>query len=262
MKRFISFLQRFYNEHKRDTLPWRKTTDPYKILVSEIMLQQTQVSRVLEKYKEFLKKFKTAHKLAQAHLRDVLLVWQGLGYNRRAKFLHLASQKLATAHKKNLESYDFYTSLPGVGQSTAGAVLAFSKNKPVVFIETNIRTVILHHFFKDKTAVHDKEIYSVLEKLLQKLPTDFSVRDFYYALYDYGSYLKNKLGKEKTTLHTKSKHYTKQSKFEGSKRQLRAFLLKVHLGIEKIENIPMSLKRYSKGDTKQTLLKLKEEGLI
>ena len=229
MKRFISFLQKFYNEHKRDTLPWRKTTDPYKILVSEIMLQQTQVSRVLEKYKEFLKKFKTADELAQASLKDVLLIWQGLGYNRRAKFLHLASQKLANAHKKDLESYNFYTSLPGVGQSTAGAVLAFSKNKPVVFIETNIRAVILHHFFKDKTAVHDKEIYSVLEKLLQKLPTDFSVRDFYYALYDYGSYLKNKLGKEKTTLHTKSKHYTKQSRFEGSKRQLRAFLLKVHL---------------------------------
>lgn len=262
MKSFISFLQKFYTTHKRDALPWRKTTDPYKILVSEIMLQQTQVSRVLEKYKEFLKKFKNTHELAQASLKDVLLVWQGLGYNRRAKFLHLASQKLATAHKKDLESYDFYTSLPGVGQSTAGAVLAFSKNKPVVFIETNIRAVILHHFFKDKTAVHDKEVYSVLEKLLQKLPTDFSVRDFYYAMYDYGSYLKNKLGKEKTTLHTKSKHYAKQSKFEGSKRQLRAFLLKVHLGTKQMKDMPMSLKKYSKEDIKNLNKELKEEGLI
>ena len=255
-------LQKFYKQNKRDGLPWRKTKDSYRILVSEVMLQQTQVSRVLVKYKEFIKKFPTAKSLAGAQLRDVLVLWQGLGYNRRAKFLYQAAQRLAHATKKELQSYDFYTSLPGVGQSTAGAVLVFSTDKPTVFIETNIRAVILHHFFKDKENIDDKEIWVILEKLLKQLPADFGPRDFYYALYDYGSELKQKLGKQKTKLHQKSKHYSKQSKFPGSHRQLRAFVLQVALGTKTMKDMPLSLKDYTKKDVLLVKKKLRSEGLL
>ncbi len=120
-KQFIIFLHSFYIKNKRDSLPWRKNKNPYHILLSETMLQQTQVARVLIKYKEFLKKFPTIQKLATAPLRDVLILWQGLGYNRRAKFLHQAAQQIVQAKKIDLTSYDFWVSLPGVGQSTAGA---------------------------------------------------------------------------------------------------------------------------------------------
>jgi A/G-specific adenine glycosylase len=262
MKKFISFLQKFYSENKRDSLSWRKTKSPYHILVSEVMLQQTQVSRVLIKYKEWIKRFPTAKKLAGSSLRDVLTLWQGLGYNRRAKFLYEASKILAKAKPSDLSNYDFYTSLPGVGQSTAGAVLAFTKNTPIVFIETNIRAVILHHFFKDREKVDDEEIREVLQKLLNTLPSDFSVRDFYYALYDYGSHLKMTLGKKKKDLHTRSKHYTTQSKFEGSRRQLRAFILKVSLGMKKMKDMPEVLKKYSLKDMRKIEAELKEEGLL
>lgn len=262
MKKFISFLENFYTQNKRDSLPWRKTRDPYKILVSEIMLQQTQVSRVLVKYKEFIQTFPTAKSLASAQLRDVLVLWQGLGYNRRAKFLYQAAQKLSTSNKKDFSSYEFWTSLPGVGQSTAGAVLAFTQNKPVLFIETNIRAVLLHHFFKDKTEVHDTEVRNVLQKLLNSLPENFGPRDFYYALYDYGSELKQKLGKQKTKLHQKSKHYSRQSKFSGSRRQLRAFILKVRLGTKTMKDLPTSLKEYTKEDIASVKKELRAEGLI
>ncbi len=270
MKRFLTTLHSFYKTHKRDSLPWRKTRDAYKILVSEVMLQQTQVSRVLIKYKEFLHQFPTADTLAQAKLSDVLKVWQGLGYNRRAKFLYEASKVLSTASKKDLADYNFLLSLPGVGQSTAGAVLAFTQNKPVVFIETNIRAIILHHFFKDAQKVSDKEIYTVVEKLLTRLPTNFSVRDFYYALYDYGVHLKSTLGKAQQQLHKRSTHYSKQSRFTGSRRQLRAFILKKFLDIgdvKKLETVvykekPKSLSTYTKEDIKTLITELNNEGFF
>lgn len=270
---FIKKLHSFYTLHKRSHLPWRKTKNPYHILLSEIMLQQTQVSRVLIKYKEFIKKFPTVRALAQAPLRDVLILWQGLGYNRRAKFLHRASQKLVAAHKKDFTSYTFWNSLPGVGQSTAGAVLAFTQNKPIVFIETNIRAVTLHHFFKEKTEVTDVEIHKILENILSLLPADFGPRDFYYAMYDYGTHLKTSLGKFKKELHKKSKHYTKQSKFVGSSRQLRAFILKTALGMKKkytiqtlqkkvLRDRPNSLKEFSDDVIQKTIQTLADEGFF
>ncbi len=266
MQKFFSLLETYYTENKRKHLPWRKTKNLYHILLSEIMLQQTQVSRVLVKYKEFLSLFPDLQTLSEAPLRDVLIAWQGLGYNRRAKFLHETSKILVT--EKNI-TYKFLNSLPGIGQSTAGAVLAFTKNKPVVFIETNIRTVILHHFFKDATEkVSDKEITLILEKLLVK--TSLSPRDFYYAMYDYGTFLKTSLGKEKNTLHSKSKHYVKQSVFTGSRRQLRAYILKTFLEIknqkhllEKVQiQLPKSLKKYSAEDITRIIDNLKNEGFF
>lgn len=112
------------------------------------MLQQTQVERVLYKYKLFLKKFPDIKTLAQASLSDVLKTWQGLGYNRRAKYLLDTAHIIYHSKLKWPKSQTGLMSLPGIGQSTAGAILAFAYKQPVVFIETNIRRVFIHEFFK------------------------------------------------------------------------------------------------------------------
>jgi A/G-specific adenine glycosylase len=275
MKEFIKNLQIFYKENKRDSLPWRKTTRIYNILLSEIMLQQTQVSRVLIKYKEFLTRFPNTQTLAKAPLRDVLTLWQGLGYNRRAKFLHLAAKVLDAAKPRELGDYTYIKSLPGVGQSTAGAILAFTQNKPVVFIETNIRAVILYHFFRDtKEKVSDKDIENILKQILALLPKDFGPRDFYYAMYDYGTHLKQTLGTQKKVLHQKSISYTKQSKFQGSRRQLRAYILKIFLEMKKVKNFkstlikkvletkPKTLSAYTIKDITTLVQELEKEGMF
>lgn len=220
----------FYKKNKRD-FPWRfpvlklrkdKTLDPYKIMVSEIMLQQTQVERVIPKYKLFVKKFPTVKKLAHASNVETLKLWSGLGYNRRALNLKKACEIVATRYKgvfpKSQKELD---ELPGVGPYTAGAICAFAFNQPVVFIETNIRAVYIHHFFKNKKNISDKTLLSLIaETLDMKNP-----REWYTALMDYGSHLKSTLPNPNQA----SKHYTKQSKFAGSVRQTRGELLRVLL---------------------------------
>ncbi|HEV7449668.1 MAG TPA: A/G-specific adenine glycosylase [Candidatus Paceibacterota bacterium] len=201
-----------YKASARTHLPWRKTHDPYRILVSEVMLQQTQVDRVVPFYKSFLKKFPTAKALAKAPLSKVLKAWQGLGYNRRGKYLWEAAKIISTKGWKG--------KLPGVGLYTAAAVQAFAHNKPAVFIETNIRTVFFYHLedsnILKKVRITDVELLPLIEEALKK--SKMQPRDFYAALMDYGSHLK----KQGIKLNQKSKHYAKQSKFEGSARQKRA----------------------------------------
>lgn len=232
-------LKSFYKKNKRAHLPWRKTRDPYKILVSELMLQQTQVARVIPKYDAFLKKFPTWQKLANAFLSDVLKEWQGLGYNRRAKYLHEAAKIVSS--KEVLRSGEIYRtpsrkasasqfttkfleSLPGIGPYTARAISVFAYNRPEVFIETNIRTVFMHHFYKGESFVNvkvdDKDLLPLIERELKK--SNMEPRDFYAALMDYGSHLK----KSGIRINNKSKHYTKQSRFEGSRRQKQAAKLR------------------------------------
>lgn len=207
----------YYNSHARK-LPWRFEKDPYKILISEVMLQQTQVARVLVKYKEFLERFPTVESLARASLRDVLTVWQGMGYNRRGKYLKEAAGIIVREFGGVIPStVETLVALPGIGHATASAILAYAFNKPVVFIETNIRAVYLYYFFKNGSNISDKQITGLVEKTLDRA----NPRTWYYALTDYGNYLKNK---EKFK-NTQSKHYAKQSKFEGSRRQLRAQVL-------------------------------------
>jgi len=136
-----------YEKYGRHNLPWRKTRNPYRVLVSEIMLQQTQVARVIPKYKAFLKQFPTLESLSKAPLRDVLIAWQGLGYNRRAKALHALAELVVTAHKGRMPTmFEELIRLPGIGPYTAGAVCAFAYNTPVPILETNIRTILFHHF--------------------------------------------------------------------------------------------------------------------
>ncbi len=216
----------YYKNNKRK-MPWRDISNPYKIFVSEMMLQQTQVERVKIKYAEFIKKFPTLKSVAHADKTEILKTWQGLGYNRRALFIKRACEEIISKHKGIFpKEFETLETLPGIGPSTAGAICAFAYNQAVFFIETNIRAVILHFFFKNKNKVSDMDIMKILKK---STPDSTKPRDWYYALYDYGTFLKKSLGKNKTRLHQKSKHYTKQSKFEGSFRQKRAQVLKFKL---------------------------------
>ncbi len=213
----IDELKKFYKANKRD-LPWRKTRDPYLVLVSEVMLQQTQVDRVVPYYTRWVKTFPTVQALATAPLSAVLKEWQGLGYNRRGKYLWEAA--------KILSKDGWGGKLPGVGPYTAAAVRAFAFNEPTVFIETNIRTVFFHHLYSSvlkNTRIDDKELLPLVEEALKT--SRMEPRDFYAALMDYGSYLK----KQGVKLNSKSKHYAKQSKFEGSARQKRAAKLRALL---------------------------------
>lgn len=199
----------------RHDLPWRKTKDLYKILVSEVMLQQTQVERVVPLYKQFIKQFPTAKKLAAAPLSEVLKTWQGLGYNRRAKMLHEAAKKLGAKKEYTVAELE---QLPGVGPYTARAVAAFAWNEDVMFVETNIRTAVIHHFFPKKKKVSDTEIEKIL---IQALPRG-RAREWYSALMDYGAYLK----RSGVSHNVRSTTYARQSKFTGSLREARGAILR------------------------------------
>lgn len=259
---FKNTVWKFYRAHGRGHLPWRKTRDPYKILVSEIMLQQTQVDRVIPKYKSFLKKFPKVKALAKVKNKDVLLEWQGLGYNRRALNLKRAAEKIVSDFGGEFpQTLDELLTLPGVGRATAGDVLAFAFNKPAVVIETNIRTVFIHHFFADKKKVSDKEILKLIEKTL---PTSHAkgrtggVREWYYALMDYGAHLKKTLGNNIA----RSKHYKKQSTFKGSNRELRSHILKLVLAKPRTKAEILKLLDSPAPAIEKNLLALSKEGLI
>ena len=231
IKQFQKEILTYYKANKRN-MPWRDISNPYKIFISEMMLQQTQVERVKIKYAEFIKKFPNIKSVAGASTNEILKIWQGLGYNRRAVFIKRACEEIVENHK-GIFPKDFKTLqiLPGIGPSSAGAICAFAYNQPVNFIETNIRVVLLYFFFKNEEKVSDTIL---LEKLEKVTPKDVDSRDWYYALYDYGTYLKKKLGKKKTDVHKQSEHYNPQSKFEGSFRQKRAMVLRMILNDEEI----------------------------
>lgn len=160
------------------------------------MLQQTQVDRVIPKYAQFLKTFPNWNALARAPQKKVLRAWQGLGYNRRALFVRRAAQTVVQKYGGALpRDFSALASLPGVGPYTAGALLAFIWNEPMVFIETNIRAVFLHHFFPQKAGrlpaqkITDAELLPLITETLDlKNP-----RVWYWALMDYGAYLKKTL---------------------------------------------------------------------
>lgn len=215
---FITKVWEYYRAHGRHDLPWRKTRDPYRILVSEVMLQQTQVVRVIPKYQSFLYQFPSTKALASASLGDVLRAWQGLGYNRRAKYLHEAATIVHKMHHGRWpRRATKLISLPGIGPYTAGAVAAFAYNEPVSIIETNIRTVYLHHFFPGEIAVGDQAIMELVIKTLDRA----NPREWYWALMDYGAYIKQLHGSH----NHRSRSYIKQSRFIGSARQVRGRII-------------------------------------
>jgi A/G-specific adenine glycosylase len=244
-----------YRKHGRD-LPWRKTRNPYRILVSEVMLQQTQVGRVVEKYKEFLAAFPDFITLANARIATLLKIWSGLGYNRRALALQSLAKKVMTDHAGRLPS-DPVTliTLPGIGKYTAGAVVAFAFNKPVVFMDTNIRRVFIHEFFHDKENIRDDDVYPLVKKTLDKNDT----RSWYNALMDYGSMLKQ----GQANPNRKSAHYVRQSPFENSNRQVRGMILKVL--VKKSPLTAAQIVKESGKDERQireNLVQLAKEGFI
>lgn len=222
-----------YDDQGR-SFPWRQTRDPYAIMVSEIMLQQTQTERVIPKYTSWMERFPTARDVALAPLSEVLSYWSGLGYNRRARFLQEACRSITDSwfgivprNPSDLEK------LPGIGPYTARAISCFSYGTAEPFIETNIRSVYIFFFFPEVLepgyegpAVTDRQL---LEKIAETQPEagdahhpQDTLRHWYYALMDYGAVLKKKIRNP----NRKSAHYTRQSKFEGSLRQARGAILR------------------------------------
>ncbi len=211
----------FYAKNGRD-LPWRHTKDPYHILVSEIMLQQTQVDRVIEKYLKFIQTFPTLTALAEAPLNSLLAAWQGLGYNRRALLLQKCAREIVEQHNGAVPaSPDALVTLPGLGKATAASICAFAFNMPVIFIETNIRTVFLHEFFPDQKDVPDDKLVPLIEQTIDTK----NACSWYSALMDYGTFLK----KQYPNPSRRSAHHATQSKFEGSDRQIRGKIVRLLL---------------------------------
>lgn len=210
-----------YSLHGRD-LPWRRTTDPYRILVSEIMLQQTQVDRVVQKFAQFTERFPDFPALADAPLPEVLACWQGLGYNRRAIALRRCCQKVMEEFKGTLpDDVDTLATFPGIGRATASSICAFAFDLPVIFIETNIRRVFIHFFFPDNATVSDTEILPLVKATLYHE----SPRIWYNALMDLGTGLKTTVQNP----NRRSPQYARQAAFEGSDRKIRGSILKLLL---------------------------------
>ena len=216
---FQNLIYDYYESNKR-LFSWRNIDNAYHIVVSEIMLQQTQTDRVAKKYEEFLEVFPTVQSLAEATLDRVIAAWQGLGYNRRAMALKQFAERIVAEYKGTVpRDPEILVTFKGIGPNTAASICAFAFNVPTIFIETNIRSVYIHEFFKDQTEVHDRDLMPFIEQTLDK----DDPRTWYYALMDYGVMLKKTLKNPSR----KSKHHAKQSRFEGSDRQVRGAILKM-----------------------------------
>jgi A/G-specific adenine glycosylase len=209
----------YYREHGR-TFPWRETRDPYKIVVSEIMLQQTQTYCVEKKYTPFVERFPNFPALADAPLKELFRYWQGLGYNKRALALKEIAGIIIGRHGGIVpQDPEILRSFPMVGPATSCSIATFAYNVPTVFIEVNIRRVFLHEFFQEAEGVADREIFPFIEESLDRQ----NPREWYYALMDYGVMLK----KLYPGLAKRSRHYVRQKPFEGSNRQIRGRILDV-----------------------------------
>lgn len=254
-------MEQYVHKHYRQ-LPWRQPLlqsngylDEYGVLISEIMLQQTQVSRVVPKFTAWMKRFPTARSLANASLHEVLQYWSGLGYNRRGKYAHEAAKQLVDREPWTASDLE---ACKGIGYNTAAAIIVYSYNQPLVFVETNVRSVFMYYFedmlpLTAKGKVHDKD----LEPYIRAALDEKDPRMWYWSLMDYGSYLKKEVGNSTS----KSAHYTKQSKFEGSFRQLRSRLLREIMSAGGLSE--EELLHLSKDDRLQKALKaLQQDGLV
>ena len=248
LRAFVEFVAKKGCELYRD-LPWRRTYDPYAIWISEVMLQQTQVSRVDGRWQRWLERFPTVDALAAAAPSDVLEEWQGLGYNRRALSVHRAAQAISEAGGVFPQDSKELVKLPGIGPATAAGIRAFAFNLHGVYLETNVRTVFLHELYPQAEGVPDSELVPLVEltcpasvtdvanadgaagtdaaagAVAETVETELTPRSWYYALLDYGAYLKKTIPNPSR----RSKSHAKQSRFEGSHRQKRAELLRVLL---------------------------------
>lgn len=253
VSQFQSLIRQHYREHGR-TFPWRETDNPYHILVSEIMLQQTQTSRVVSKYHEFVSTFPDFFAIARAPLRDVLLVWQGLGYNRRALALQRIAQEVVAQFDGQLPADpEVLRKFPGIGQYTAAAIAAIAFNTPTVFLETNIRTVFLHHFFEKSEKITDRNIFPLVKATLVKE----NPREWYYALFDYGAMLK----RERKAIARITRH--RQSPFRGSNREMRGQIVRLLLTRESIAEQELAgFLKENNGRVRRIITQMQEEGFI
>lgn len=249
----------FYRSNKRD-FSWRENITPYRIFISEVMLQQTQTSRVISKFAEWIARFPDFNSVAQASVHDVLACWQGLGYNSRGLRIQKAARMIMQDFNGQLPTtLSALESLPGIGPNTAGSISAFAFNLPVTFIETNIRTVFLHEFFAEAIDVHDRDILSLVAMTVDPI----CPREWYYALMDYGVHLKKELKANNQT----SKHYARQSKFIGSRREVRGAIVRVLTQMKKLsyEELCYLVKNeipHNQHSIDLTLQQLIREGLI
>jgi A/G-specific adenine glycosylase len=269
---FKKEIWKYYALHRRK-MPWRTDTRPYFVVVSEIMLQQTQVHRVVNKFESFVKKFPDWKSLARTSTMDVLKEWSGLGYNRRALFLKRIAETITNSGKTAgtlPNSFDELRALPGIGPNTAGSILAFAYNVPFPFIETNIRSVFIHFFFPEiekregKKAcrkISDDQLMPFIEEALCDPKIKKNPREWYYALMDYGSMLKKTLPNPSR----RSAHHVKQKPFKGSNRELRSRILKLMMEKARTEKQVVDYFKKEKvlpESVRKNVFELKKEGFI
>lgn len=182
----VKSLLAWYERHGR-TFPWRGISNPYRILISEIMLQQTQASRVLDKYPEFLKRFPSLRSLATATQRDVVIAWKGMGYNNRAVRLHRLARIVLSKNGERIPAdYDSLIALPGIGRYTANAILSSAFGQRCAIVDVNVQRVLSRMFWKmdsPREMRAAREIWQIAERLL---PRD-NVYDWNQALMDFGA---------------------------------------------------------------------------
>lgn len=244
----------YYRRHRR-TFPWRTTRNPYKILVSEFMLQQTQTHRVVPMYRAFLKRFPSVRALAAASQKDVLRSWQGLGYNRRALNLHKTAKELVARYRGSVpRSYESRLDLPGIGPYTAAAIGAFAFNEPGIVLETNIRTVFIHEFFPRRKVIPDAALAPLIEQAMDQR----SPGRWYSALMDYGVMLKTTQG----NITRRSASYARQSAFKGSDRAVRGKIVKLLLEKPRRLNALTKLTNEPSMRVEKILQALAEEGFV
>ena len=255
IRKFRNLIYEYFGANGR-SLPWRHTVDPYQILVSEIMLQQTQVERVRDKYIAFIDRWPDFQSLSRASLKDVYSLWSGLGYNRRAKALLDISKIVVFEYKSQLpQTIEKLIKMPMLGHATAACICAFAFNKPVVFLETNIRRVLIHFFFEGRADIYDRELLPVAAMVQDASDP----RNWYYALMDYGVFLKRNLPNP----NIKSKHHYRQSPFENSDRQIRGQILKALNARGQIEKTHMNdFVMFPVSRVRNCLDRLEQEGLI
>ncbi len=255
IRTFQNIIYSYFNQYGRD-FPFRNEINPYNVVISEIMLQQTQTNRVVEKFQQFIQKFPDFQSLANAPLNEVLKVWQGLGYNRRAVALKKIAERVVNEFDGILPAdIDILKSFPQIGHNTASSIVAFAFNMPTFFIEVNIRRVYIYYFFPGKSSIKDSAIVPIVRRTLDSS----NVRKWYYALTDYGVMLK----KTHPELNKRSAHYRKQAKFKGSNREVRGKILKLLIASSSLTEVEIfkELKINSK-KLKEILNLLIKEGFI
>ncbi|MHA2359292.1 MAG: Fe-S cluster assembly protein HesB [Candidatus Thorarchaeota archaeon] len=210
---FQERIMQWWDENARD-LPWRCDSSPYNVLVSEVMLQQTQVNRVVPKYLEFLNQFPTLEVLAAADTKELLQIWSGLGYNRRALWLREAARQIMVKNEFP-NTVEELRNLKGVGPYTSRSILIFAFNKDLAAVDTNIRRVLIASGFADE-EMSSSQLQQVADDLLLKGRSC----DWHNALMDYGALVI-------TSSSTGVSPQTKQPRFKGSTRQLRGAIIRI-----------------------------------